>query len=59
MNKYSFKLDIECHDNSNPDMERVEYLLDLHFQDLLYDEAFVATLKEKHAITIQVTRMVG
>jgi len=35
-------------------MERVEQLIDLNMQELVYDDNFIAALNEKEAVTIQV-----
>jgi archaellin len=45
---------VECASEGNADLERVEHLLDLHFQDLVMDDEFVNELDEKQAVTIQV-----
>jgi hypothetical protein len=50
--KYSFT--IECHGPGEPDLDRVEQLIDLSMQDLVYDEEFSSALDESEAITIQV-----
>lgn len=39
----------------NADTQRVEQLIDLAMQDLVYDSEFIAALDEKEAVTIQVT----
>ena len=52
--KFTYTLTIECASEGNADLNEVERLLDLHFQDLVMDDQFVAELDEKQAVTIQV-----
>jgi hypothetical protein len=39
----------------NANTQRVEEMIDLAMQDLVYDDEFVAALDEKEAVTIEVT----
>ena len=57
MRKYSFKLDIEVGGNNAPNLEKVEELLNLHFQDLCYDEKFIENLAAEDSVSIQVVRV--
>ena len=52
----TYTFTVQCAD-SGPDIDyaRVEELIDLSMQDLVYDDEFVAALDEKAAVTIQVT----
>jgi len=59
MRTYKFSFTIECHGPGDPDMERVEQLIDLSMQDLVFDDEFIAALDEKEAITIQVLPQIG
>jgi archaellin len=52
--RFTYTLTVECASEGNADLEQVERLLDLHFQDLVMDDEFVAELDEKQAVTIQV-----
>jgi hypothetical protein len=54
MRTYKFSFTIECHGAGEPDLGRVEQLIDLSMQDLVFDEEFASALDEKEAITIQV-----
>jgi hypothetical protein len=47
---------VECV-NSGDDLNlvRVEEMIDLAMQDLVYDDEFIAALDEQEAVTIQVT----
>ena len=52
--KYEFKFTIECASDGTPDMARVEEMIDLSMQDLVFDDEFIAALDEKQSVTIQV-----
>ena len=52
--RFTYTLTVECASEGDADLERVEHLLDLHFQDLVMDDEFVNELDEKQAVTIQV-----
>ena len=52
--RFTYTLSIECASEGNADLKQVENLLDLHFQDLVMDDRFVAELDEKQSVTIQV-----
>ena len=52
--KFTYMLTIECAGEGNANLDRVENLLDLHFQELVMDDNFVKELDEKDAVTIQV-----
>jgi hypothetical protein len=51
--------EVVCAGNGTPDLDKVENMIDLSMQDLVYDDEFVAALDEKEALTIQVTRVLG
>ncbi len=51
---YKFSFTIECAGDGTPDLARVENMIDLSMQDLVYDDEFIAALDEKEAVTIQV-----
>jgi len=52
--KFTYTLTIECASEGDADLDKVENLLDLHFQELVMDDSFVNELDEKQAVTIQV-----
>jgi len=52
--RFTYTLSIECESEGNANLEQVERLLDVHFQDLVMDDRFVAELDEKKSVTIQV-----
>ena len=51
----TYTFTIHCTGSGQADTQRVEEMIDLAMQDLVYDDAFVAALDEKEAVTIQVT----
>jgi len=51
--KYTFT--VTCvNSGNNIDLKKVEEMIDLSMQDLVYDDEFIAALDEKEAVTIQV-----
>jgi hypothetical protein len=54
MREYQFVFNVVCAGNGRPDMARVEEMIDLTMQDLVFDDEFVAALDEKQSVTIQV-----
>ena len=52
--RFTYTLTIECAGEGNANLEKVENLLDLHFQELVMDDNFVNELDEANAVTIQV-----
>lgn len=59
MRTYKFQFEITCASAGEPDLARVEQMIDLNMQDLVYDDEFVAALDEKEAVTIQVVPLFG
>jgi hypothetical protein len=54
MREYQFVFNVVCAGNGTPNMARVEEMIDLSMQDLVFDDEFVAALDEKQSVTIQV-----
>ena len=51
--KYTFT--VTCTNQGDEhDMKRVEEMIDLSMQDLIYDDEFISALGEQEAVTIQV-----
>jgi hypothetical protein len=52
----SYTFTITC-TNSGPEIDhkRVEELIDLNMQDLVFDDEFIEALDEREAVSIQVT----
>lgn len=56
---YTYKFTIECAGQGEPDLARVEQLIDLSMQDLVEDDEFIMALDEQTSVTIQVTQQIG
>lgn len=54
---FNFRFEVICADADDTDHVRVEQLIDLAMQDLVYDDEFVAAVGEKQALTIRVSRL--
>lgn len=52
--EYVFQFRVTCAGNGSPDLTKVENMIDLSMQDLVYDDEFIAALDEKESVTIQV-----
>jgi hypothetical protein len=50
--KFSFT--IQCAGQGDADMAKVESMIDLSMQDLVFDDEFIAALDEKESVTINV-----
>lgn len=50
---FNFTFEVTCAGDGTADLARVEELVDLAMQDLVYDDQFVQALDEKEAVTIQ------
>lgn len=57
MRSYKFMFTVTCAGEGAADESRVESMIDLAMQDLVYDDEFISSLDEKQAVTIQVTRI--
>jgi hypothetical protein len=57
MRTFRFQFEIVCASDGQADMGRVEELIDLNMQDLVYDDAFIEALDEKEAVAIQVKQI--
>jgi hypothetical protein len=56
MREYKVIFNVICAGPGNPNLARVEELLDLSMKDLVMDDEFVNALDEKQAVTIQIIR---
>jgi hypothetical protein len=54
---FNYKLEVICAEEGTIDEAQVEQMLDLAFQDLVYDDEFVAALDEKESVTIRVSKL--
>jgi hypothetical protein len=50
---FKFEFIVECAGEGTADLDRVEEMIDLSMQELVYDDEFVQALDEKEAVTIQ------
>jgi hypothetical protein len=50
-----FTFTVECAGEGTADLQRVEEMIDLTMQDLVFDDEFIAALDEKQSVTIQVS----
>ena len=57
MREYKFQFTVTCASEGTADNEQVETMIDLAMQDLVFDDAFIAALDEKEAVTIQVSKL--
>ena len=57
MRKFTYQLEVICAGNGTADEARVEEMLDLAFQDLVYDDEFISALDEKESVTIRVSKL--
>jgi hypothetical protein len=53
---HSFNFTILCHSSGTADVAKVEQLLDLALQDLVFDDKFIEALDENEAVTIHLQR---
>lgn len=54
MREFNFTFTVTCAGDGTANEARVEELVDLAMQDLVFDDQFVEALDEKEAVTIQV-----
>ena len=54
MRTYKFVFEVVCAGEGSPDLAKVEEMIDLSMQDLVYDDEFIVALDEKESVTIQV-----
>jgi len=57
MRTLKFQFEVICAGNGTADEARVEEMIDLSMQDLVYDDEFITALDEKESVTIQVQRI--
>lgn len=54
---FNYQLEVICGGSGTADEVRVEEMLDLAFQDLVYDDEFISALDEKESVTIRVSKL--
>lgn len=56
---FEYKFTVQCVGEGSANLDRVEQMIDLSMQDLVYDDDFITALDEKEAVTIQVSPLFG
>lgn len=59
MRSFKFEFEVICMGAGRVNLDRVEEMINLNMQELIYDDLFIEALDEKEAVTIQVTRLVN
>lgn len=54
---YKFEFEIQCAGEGSPDLVRMEEMIDLNMQDLVFDDNFIDALDEKESVTIRVKQI--
>lgn len=57
MRTFRFQFEVNCAGEGDANLARVEEMIDLAMQDLIYDDEFIVALDEQEAVTIQVTQI--
>ncbi len=57
MRTLKFQFEVTCAGPGTVDEDKVESMIDLVMQELVYDDEFIVALDEKEAVTIQVKRI--
>ena len=52
--EFHFHFTVTCAGQGRADRDRVEQMIDLAMQELVYDDEFIAALDEKQSVSIQV-----
>lgn len=52
--KFRYVFEIECASQGAANLARVEEMIDISMQELVYDDEFIGALDEKESVTIQV-----
>ena len=53
MRTIKFTFEVVCASDGEANLDRVEELVDLAMQDLVFDDQFIEALDEKESVTIQ------
>ena len=57
MRTLTFQFEVICAGKGTADESRVESMIDLAMQDLVYDDEFIAALDESESVTIRVSKL--
>ena len=59
MRTFRFSFTVTCASDGQADLAKIESMIDLSMQDLVYDDEFIDALDEKESVTIQVLQQNG
>lgn len=59
MREFRYVFTVQCAGQGDADLARVEQMIDLAMQDLVFDDEFIAALDEQVSVTIQVAPLLG
>lgn len=54
MREFHYQFTVVCAGDGRADTAKVEQMIDLAMQDLVYDDEFIQALDEQESVTIQV-----
>lgn len=54
MRTFKFVFTVECVGDGSANLDKVEQMIDLSMQELIFEDSFVEALDEQEAVTIQV-----
>ena len=57
MRKLTYQFEVICAGSGTADEAKVEEMIDLAMQDLVYDDEFISALDEKESVTIRVSKL--
>lgn len=57
MREFTYSFTVTCAGAGSADEAKVEQMIDLAMQDLVYDDSFIEALDEKQSVTIQVQQI--
>ncbi len=57
MRKFYYTFEVICAGDGSADGDKVESMIDLVMQDLVFDDEFIAALDEKESVTIRVSKL--
>ena len=57
MRSFKFTFEVICAGAGDADLARVEEMIDLSMQELVYDDEFIVALGEKESVTIRVSKL--
>lgn len=55
MRRFKFEVTIECASDGQADTDRVQQMLSLSCQELIFDDDFVTALGETQSVSVEIT----